>query len=39
MKIARKVGTMSQPSVIMAKECVNQAYESTLSQGLQYEKR
>ena len=39
MKIARKIGTMSKPATMMAKECVNEAYEQTLKQGLQYEKR
>ena len=39
MKIARKIGTKSKPTVIMAKECVNQAYETSLEQGLKYERR
>jgi len=30
---------MSLPSVIMAKECVNMAYESGLDAGLMYERR
>lgn len=39
LKIARKIGTKSKPTAIMAKECVNQAYESSLQEGLKYEKR
>ena len=39
MKIARKIATKSKPSTMMAKECINQAYEQSLAQGLQYEKR
>src|SRR5438093_1987429 len=31
--------TMSGPSVMMAKECVNRAYESGLSDGVSYERR
>ena len=30
---------MSGPSVMMAKECVNRAYESGLSDGVSYERR
>ena len=39
MKIARKIATKSKPTVVMAKEAVNQAYESSLQQGLLFEKR
>lgn len=39
MKIARKIGTKSKPIVVMAKECVNQAFETSLEQGLKYERR
>ena len=39
LKIARKISSKSKPTVVMAKEVVNQAYESTLSQGLLYERR
>jgi len=30
MKIARKISSKSKPTVIMAKECVNQAFETSL---------
>lgn len=39
MKTAQKIATFSQPVTAMAKDCVNQAYEAPLNQGLQYEKR
>ena len=33
LDMAKKVASYSQPIVSMAKECVNQAYESTLHEG------
>jgi len=36
---AAVICTMSGPSVMMAKECVNRAYESGLSDGVSYERR
>ena len=39
LKIARKISSKSKPTVVMAKEVVNQAFESTLTQGLLYERR
>lgn len=39
MKIARKIATKSKPTVIMAKECVNEAFETSLEGGLKYERR
>ena len=30
---------MSLPAVMMAKECVNRAYEASLNEGLQVERR
>lgn len=39
LKIARKIGTKSKPTVVMAKEAVNQALETSLQQGLLYERR
>lgn len=39
LTIARKIATKSQLSTLMAKECVNQVYETSLQQGLLYEKR
>lgn len=39
MQAAETIASMSLPSVMMAKECVNRAYESTLDEGLMYERR
>lgn len=39
IKIGVKIGTMSQPSISMAKECVNMAHDTPLTQGLLYERR
>ncbi len=39
MEAAAVIASMSLPSVMMAKECVNRAYESTLDEGLMYERR
>lgn len=37
--VAQKISTFSQPSVLMIKECVNRAYETTLSEGIRFERR
>lgn len=39
LDMAKKVASYSQPIVSMAKECVNQAYESTLHEGVHFERR
>src|SRR5438128_6421333 len=39
LSAAAVICTMSGPSVMMAKECVNRAYESGLSDGVTYERR
>jgi enoyl-CoA hydratase len=39
MKVAAKIASMSRPSVIMAKEAVNRAFETTLSEGVRFERR
>ncbi len=39
IKTARKIGRMSLPTILMAKECINQAYEMSLSAGIRYERR
>ncbi|NYT80230.1 enoyl-CoA hydratase [Alcaligenaceae bacterium] len=39
MEAATIIASMSLPSVIMAKECVNMAYEGSLSETLMYERR
>lgn len=36
---ARTIAGYSQPSVMMAKECINHAFEGTLSEGLHLERR
>jgi len=38
-RIAKKIASCSSPIVILAKEAVNVAYETTLEQGLLFEKR
>lgn len=39
LKAADKIADLSLPSVILAKEAVNRAYETTLSEGLRFERR
>jgi enoyl-CoA hydratase/carnithine racemase len=39
LKMARKIASKSKPITIMAKECVNAAYEGSLQEGLKYERR
>jgi enoyl-CoA hydratase/carnithine racemase len=39
LKMGRKISAQSKPITIMAKECVNEAFESGLQQGLKYERR
>ncbi len=39
LKAAAKIAAFSLPSVIMNKEAVNRAYETTLAEGLRFEKR
>jgi len=36
---AQKIAAFSLPAVLMAKEAVNRAYETTLSEGLRFERR
>jgi enoyl-CoA hydratase/carnithine racemase len=38
-KIGRKIGQKSQPTIAMAKECTNFAYESSLNNGILFERR
>lgn len=38
LNLAKKIGKLSLPSVASAKKCVRHAYESTLSQGVEYER-
>ncbi len=39
MAAARKIAAQSQPIVLMIKESVNRAYETTLSEGVRFERR
>jgi enoyl-CoA hydratase len=39
MKVASKIADLSLPSVILAKEAVNRSYETTLAEGLRFERR
>jgi enoyl-CoA hydratase len=39
LKAAAKIASFSLPSVMMAKEAVNRSYETTLSEGLRFERR
>ena len=36
---ANKIAELSLPSVMIAKECVNKAYETTLAEGVMFERR
>jgi enoyl-CoA hydratase len=39
LKIAEKIGTLSAPSVAIAKEAVNVAFETTLAEGVRFERK
>lgn len=39
IKVADRIAGMSRPMVMMAKEAVNRAYESTLAEGVLFERR
>jgi enoyl-CoA hydratase len=39
LKAAARIASFSLPSVLMAKEAVNRAFETTLSEGLRFERR
>ncbi|HEY0837302.1 MAG TPA: enoyl-CoA hydratase [Azospirillum sp.] len=39
VKVATRIAGLSRPVVMMAKECVNTAYESTLAEGVHFERR
>lgn len=39
MKVAGRIADLSLPSVMMAKEAVNRSYETTLSEGVRFERR
>ena len=39
LKTAETIAAMSLPAVMMVKECVNRAYETTLAEGIRFERR
>jgi enoyl-CoA hydratase len=39
LTVAKQIASYSQPVVMMAKECVNRSYESSLTEGLLFERR
>lgn len=39
IKVAAKIAKMSRPSVMLAKEAVNRAFETTLAEGVRFERR
>ena len=39
LEAATVIASMSLPSVMMAKECINRAFETTLDEGLMFERR
>jgi enoyl-CoA hydratase len=39
LKVAEKIASLSRPIVLMAKDAVNRAYETTLSEGVRFERR
>ncbi len=39
IKTASKIAALSKPSVMIAKECVNRAYETTMAEGIRFERR
>jgi enoyl-CoA hydratase len=39
VKLGEKIATLSAPSVAIAKEAVNRAYETTLAEGVKFERR
>jgi enoyl-CoA hydratase len=39
IKVGERIASMSRPTVMLAKEAVNRAYEMTLREGLLFERR
>jgi enoyl-CoA hydratase len=39
VKTASKIASMSRPMTMLAKEAVNRAFETTLAEGLHFERR
>jgi enoyl-CoA hydratase len=39
LKTAERIASLSRPAVMMAKEAINRAYETTLTEGIRFERR
>ncbi|MDX1489150.1 MAG: enoyl-CoA hydratase-related protein, partial [Acidiferrobacterales bacterium] len=39
VKTAEKIASFSRPTVMMIKEAINRAYETTLAEGVRFERR
>jgi enoyl-CoA hydratase len=39
LKTAEKIASLSRPVVMMAKDCVNRSYETSLAEGVRFERR
>jgi enoyl-CoA hydratase len=39
LKTAETIASMSLPAVMMTKDCINRAYETSLAEGVRYERR
>lgn len=39
LKTAKKIASLSMPVVMLAKDCVNRAFETTLTEGVRFERR
>ena len=39
VKVAETIASYSMPAVMMTKECINRSYETTLAEGLLFERR
>jgi enoyl-CoA hydratase len=39
LKVAEQIARLSRPAVLMAKEAVNRSYETTLTEGVRFERR
>ncbi|MBV1700562.1 MAG: enoyl-CoA hydratase [Hyphomicrobiales bacterium] len=39
LKVAAGIAALSRPAVMLAKECVNRAFETTLAEGVRFERR
>ncbi|MDE2227498.1 MAG: enoyl-CoA hydratase [Alphaproteobacteria bacterium] len=39
LKMAAQIASLSRPAVLMAKEMINRAYETTLAEGVRFERR